>query len=318
VFDFQGYFLAVESFSFRSLLDDIGSFVSSGLQGRPGNLSVLELADKGVRIFGLVEVTECVVDTSVDGFVSPDVKDQVLHRAVLLWHLPVLDSNVGNAKLGVVPLGQVTVLDLLNAAGVGMDGLLLKISDKSVNNLGGDEVRDEKTVEEDALSSNDHHLHEPARLAHLHECQEVHPLVVALLEECLDPTVVSLHASKTSEVAQHAADHAWNSGDALQEDETHQPLRLGKRLLCHNRSCWVLLVNLLFTIHARGLVHAPSGKAHNLPGHPVTFGSGLSVGRYDSSHLLVCLGVVRPCWLGLLDMGSLLHGEEVTKLGGGC
>lgn len=140
-------------------------------------------------------------------------------RVVRVAHL---NSNVGNGKLGVVPLGQVTVLDLLDATGVGMDGLLFKISDKSVDNLGGDEVGDEKTVEEDALGSNDHHLHEPTRLAHLHECQEVHPLVVALLEERLDPTIVSLHASKASEVAQHAADHAWNSGDALQEDETHQ------------------------------------------------------------------------------------------------
>lgn len=93
MFNFQGYSLVVESFSFRFLLDDIGSFVSSGLQGRPGRLSVLELADKGVRIFGLVEVTECVVDTSVDSFVSPDVKDQVLHRAVLLGHLPILATN---------------------------------------------------------------------------------------------------------------------------------------------------------------------------------------------------------------------------------
>lgn len=82
-----------------------------------------------------------------------------------------------------------------------MDSLFLKVTNKSMDNLGRDKVRDEQAVEENTLSTYDHHLHEPTRLAHLHERQEMHSLVVTLLEKCLDPAVVTLHPSEATEMS---------------------------------------------------------------------------------------------------------------------
>lgn len=100
-----------------------------------------------------------------------------------------------------------------------MDGLLFEIADKSVDDSGRQKVCDEEAVEEDALCPDDHHLHEPARFAHLHERQQMHSLIVALLEECLDPAVVTLHAPEATEMSEHTANHARNASNALKKDK---------------------------------------------------------------------------------------------------
>jgi len=110
--------------------------------------------------------------------VSSDVKDQILHSPLSLWHVPVRYSELRDLKLWVGPLWQVSVLNLANAARVGMDCLLLEVTDKTVGNLGRDQVAEEHGVEEDSLRANDHLLHEPPRLAHLHEGEKVHAFVV--------------------------------------------------------------------------------------------------------------------------------------------
>lgn len=104
-------------------LDDIDTLIAGGLQGGLWWLAVLELATEGVGIFSLVEVAQGMVDAAVDSFVSPDVENEVLHRALFLGDIPILaagqlqtscgsgagvsylDSNVGNLKLWVLPLG---------------------------------------------------------------------------------------------------------------------------------------------------------------------------------------------------------------------
>jgi uncharacterized protein (DUF2267 family) len=89
-----------------------------------------------------------------------------------------------------------------------------------MDNLGVQEIGNKETVEEDALGSDDHELHEESGLAHRHECQEMHSFVVAFFQERLNPAIVALHAAETSQVAQHAAHHAWNSSDAFEENES--------------------------------------------------------------------------------------------------
>lgn len=130
------------------------------------------------------------------------------------------NSNIRNAELGILPLGERTLVNFLETSRISVDGLLLEVSDEAVHNLGGHEVGEEEAVEEEALCANDHGLHEPTRLAHLHERQEMHAFVVALLEEGFDPAVVSLHASEAVEVTQHTAHHSWHASDAFEEDES--------------------------------------------------------------------------------------------------
>lgn len=51
-----------------------------------------------------------------------------------------LNGNIRDLKLRVIPLGQVTILDLFDTASVGVDSLFLEIANKTVDNLGRDEV----------------------------------------------------------------------------------------------------------------------------------------------------------------------------------
>lgn len=132
------------------------------------------------------------------------------------------NSNVRNAELGILPLRERTLVNLLETSRVSVDGLLFEVSDEAVHNLGGHEVGEEEAVEEEALGANDHGLHEPARLAHLHKGQEMHAFVVALLEEGFNPAVVSLHSSEAVEVTQHAAHHSWHASDTFEEDKSNK------------------------------------------------------------------------------------------------
>lgn len=75
-----------------------------------------------------------------------------------------------------------------------MDGFLLEVPDKPMDNPRRDNICDEQAVEKDALSTDDHHLHQPSWFTHLHKGKKMHPLIEALLEQRLDPTVVTLHA----------------------------------------------------------------------------------------------------------------------------
>lgn len=83
------------SFSFFSLRtslrsNDIRSLVPSGLQSRFRRLSVLECADKRIRVLLLVEVSKGVVDSTMTSFICANVQDEVFHRAVSFRHVPVL------------------------------------------------------------------------------------------------------------------------------------------------------------------------------------------------------------------------------------
>lgn len=286
--------------------------------------------------------------------IGPDVQNQILHRPLALGNLPVLHRDIGDHEVRVGPFGQQALVDLVEAARVRVHGLLLEVPDEAVGDFGGDEVRQEHAVEEDALGAEDHDFHEPARLRHLHERQEVHALVEALLEERLDPAVVALHAAQAAEVAEHAGDHAryyvtdiqsvllfltvckapfpmkgkerkeerknggkgggLTSGNTLQKDEPHQPLRLGKRLIGHERRGGILLVDLLLGPETRGAVHEPPREPDKLPRRPVADGARLAVVRDNVVHLLFRVSRVRPRRRREADVFRLLGREEVAEL----
>ena len=74
--------------------------------------------------------------------------------------------------------------------GVGVDGLLLDVAHETVASLGADDVREEESVEHHALADEHHKTEDRARLLQLQECQKVHPLVLRLLQQGVDPTVI--------------------------------------------------------------------------------------------------------------------------------
>jgi hypothetical protein len=246
------------------------------------------------------------------------------------------------------------LVNLVNSPRVRVHGLLLEVPDEAVDDLGGDEVGDEEAVEEDALRADDHGLHKPAGLAHLHKGEKVHALVVALLEEGLDPAVVAAHAAEAVEVAEHAAHHAWDAGYAFEEDEADElgnecqsalrsdeeeeeeevrskgawlaswlagwltyPLCFGQGLLGHNSRGGILPVDLLRPVHARRLVHPEAREPHNLPRGPVAEAPRGPMGGDDGLHLLHGVPVVGPRGGRGLDVRRVLGREEVAEMGGG-
>ena len=55
------------------------------------------------------------------------------------------------------------------------------------------------------LRRNDGELEDAAGLAQLEEGEEVHPLVLRLLQQRVDPAVVAVHAPERAHVAEHAS-----------------------------------------------------------------------------------------------------------------
>ena len=151
----------------------------------------------GMITYHLLQICQRVVDLAMLRLVGPHVEHQMPHRALVLGHLPVVDRNVGNLKVGIGPLGQVAGLDLLDDAAVGVHGFLLDVADEAVARPRRQQVREEHAVEEDALRAQDGHLHEPSRFGELHEGEEVHPLVVGFFEKGFDPVRAALARSSS-------------------------------------------------------------------------------------------------------------------------
>jgi hypothetical protein len=237
----------------------------------------LVVADKRVGVLVLLEIAQRVVDAAMDRFVSADVVDQILHRPLPLGHMPVSHGHIGDLEVRVRPFWQRALFDLLDASGICVDSLLLEVADESVGDPGRDKVADEDGVEENALRAEDHCLHEPSGLAHLHKGEKVHSLVVRLLQEGLDPAVVTFETAKATEMSQHAGNHSGDTSDGLEKDEANElllsvyiliqafhqggtyPLRFSQWLGSES-SRWVLLVHLLLAPDAGCIIHSPSDQ----------------------------------------------------------
>ena len=71
-----------------------------------------------------------------------------------------------------------------------MNGFLLQVSNKAVACLRRDEIRDEHGVVEYPLGGEDQESHHPTWPIQLQECEEMHSLIIRLLQQRFDPTLV--------------------------------------------------------------------------------------------------------------------------------
>jgi hypothetical protein len=141
----------------------------------------------------------------------------------------------------------------------------------------------------------------------------MHSLVITLLEECLDPSVVTLQTPHAVQMSKHAGNHARNPGNAFEKQEPDHPLRFGEWLYRMYGRCGVVLVDLLLTLHPSAEVHAPSAESHEFPGAQFTERLGWSVIWDNIQHFLLGITMVRPCRQGLADVFCLLDWEKVSK-----
>ena len=185
----------------------------------------LVLAHEWVRIAVLLQVAKRVVHLAVLGLVGANVQQQVSHGPLVLRHVPIFNGDLGCREL--LPARQLPGIEVADGLGVGPDRLLLQVPDEAMTDLWRQEVGQEHAVVEDPLGSEDHEFHEPARLGHLHEGEQMHSLIVCLLQERLDPAVVSLQPSQAVEMSQAGPNHAGDPGHALQKEEADEPLAFG-------------------------------------------------------------------------------------------
>jgi hypothetical protein len=68
-----------------------------------------------------------------------------------------------------------------------------KLGRTSKDSLGADEIREEEDVVVDSLCRDDHPPEESVGLPHLHEGQQVHALVLGLIEQHSNPACKARH-----------------------------------------------------------------------------------------------------------------------------
>ena len=86
------------------------------------------------------------------------------------------------------------------------------------------QVGEEEEVEEHSLTQKHHPAEGWPWLLHLQERQQMHALILRLLQQCMNPAVVALHTTKTSEVTKEARYTTGYASDRLEEDEACQRL----------------------------------------------------------------------------------------------
>ena len=78
-----------------------------------------------------------------------------------------------------------------------------------------DEEADEEGVGHDALRDEHERAHRQRGPVQLQEGQQVHALVLGLLEQSVNEAAVALHEAQALQVANHSADKARHAGHRL-------------------------------------------------------------------------------------------------------
>lgn len=106
-------------------------------------------------------------------------------------------------------------LDVRDHVVVRMHRRLLEVAHEAVHGLGVDNVRGDEEGRHHHLSSDDEEARGKVRLKHVKTHEQVHALVLRLLEEREDPAVIALQGAQALEMAKSGSDKAWNASDAL-------------------------------------------------------------------------------------------------------
>mmetsp|Transcript_20354 Transcript_20354/g.49185 ORF Transcript_20354/g.49185 Transcript_20354/m.49185 type:complete len:218 (-) Transcript_20354:300-953(-) len=213
-------------------------------------------------------------------------------------HVPVVDRDLRRRLR--VPLAEAAVIDGVDDRRVRVHRLLLEVADEAVARAGGDHVHQKERVHEDSLGADHAQPEHRPRLLELDEGEEVHPLVLRLLEQSVDPPVVAVHAAKRPKVPQHPRRHPRDARDSLEEDGAVEHL-----VVCH----------LPEPVAGEG-VEGPAGHLNEHQRQAVRHVRGLDVRLLHRVHLLlgpdsVGHGVGPQCFRLARLVRTLLHAQRV-------
>mmetsp|Transcript_16146 Transcript_16146/g.36928 ORF Transcript_16146/g.36928 Transcript_16146/m.36928 type:complete len:261 (+) Transcript_16146:647-1429(+) len=163
------------------------------------------------------EACEHVIHISVVGLVRSDNKEQVSHCSVW-FHAPVINRYLRCSS--ITEGRESSIINSIQNICVRLNGFLFKITDESVANLGIDHVREKEEVHEDSLGSQDRPSEDRAGLFDGDKGEQMHPLILSLLQKRVNPAMIARHRPERPEVAEHAPNHSWYSSHSLEKDGT--------------------------------------------------------------------------------------------------
>lgn len=70
------------------------------------------------------------------------------------------------------------IFEILDREGIGEDCFFFEIADEAMTSARGEEVAEEKGIEEDALGAKDHGAHEDTGFVHFKKGEEVHAFII--------------------------------------------------------------------------------------------------------------------------------------------
>ena len=170
-----------------------------------------------------VNVREVVVSLSVASFVCSYGQDHIPKRSVRR-HIIVLDCLIGGPHQR--ELRQLTLVDILEKYCISVNRLLLEVAHEPVAELRGDKVHQEIDVRKRDLGCRDEKLEEISRFSEMNEEEQMHSFVLCLLEQMVNPTMISLAFPQASEMTVHTTNHAWDAGNRLEENHSIEPASL--------------------------------------------------------------------------------------------
>eukprot|EP00756_Hemistasia_phaeocysticola_P028606 Hpha_TRINITY_DN16184_c0_g3::TRINITY_DN16184_c0_g3_i1::g.7891::m.7891 len=173
---------------------------------------------------------ESVVHVPVVRFISGDLFDHIV-EACVFGEIPVPLRDLRGFQVTPCPvqLRPVGAHPLQHVCVGGHRGLL-QVPDESVQDRGMHYVAGQQGGGHDILRGAYRHSGQDARLEHLHENKQVHALVLRLLNQCVDPTVVALHTLQAPEETAHTRDHSGHPGNTLQDKNTVRHCTRGRVL----------------------------------------------------------------------------------------
>mmetsp|Transcript_114110 Transcript_114110/g.329608 ORF Transcript_114110/g.329608 Transcript_114110/m.329608 type:complete len:308 (-) Transcript_114110:281-1204(-) len=156
---------------------------------------------------------------------------QGVHPHRLRRQLPICDREIRRRQRRPrLVQGRARRLDLVDDVGVRRASRLLQVPHEAVDGLGVHNVERCEEWRHQALGSEHQGAGHEIGLEHAHANQQVHPLVLRLLQQRVDPAEVTAQAPQGAQVPDQRRHEARHACDALEHDEP--PLhRLHRRVL---------------------------------------------------------------------------------------
>lgn len=145
-------------------------------------LKLVVVLDRHVQMVDLRvrwNARKVVIELAMASLICPNAQDDVPEHRIIFQVVVLLGLAVG---LQLCPVLKLALVQLIEENGVGVNGLLLEVSDKSVAHGWRHHVSKEVEVEEDALSCRDHQPEDDSWISHLEEEEQMHALVLRLLQ----------------------------------------------------------------------------------------------------------------------------------------